>query len=546
MINLETELAPRRILIVDDMVEARSSLKKMMTVLGAENIDTAVDGNEAMLKIHERDYDMVLSDYNLGKGRDGQQILEEARYTQRLKATALFIMLTGENAVDMVMGALEYDPDAYITKPFTLNMLRERLARILNIKAQLLEINRAIDEKRNNDAIRAAEQLLQKDHKLIMPLTRILGRLYMHQHRYNDAIRVYSNLLNIRSVSWARLGQAICLHHLGDSHSALSQLKQTLSKHPLYVQCYDWLSRIMLELGHPQEAQQFLQKAVDISPKAVLRQMELGKQAANNEDFEVAEQAFEAAVKLGRYSCYKNSDNYLQFAKAVQGKIKANGGRDSRLRADKVMRYVEELRQDYANHAGVMFDTSIIEGTTFDRLGDKEKSRKSVNHAEEVLEKIENPSVDQQLKMTEAFINTDQHVKAKKLLKTIKDQEIGEESVQKEWDRLQETLNQIKVRQYTTELNARGVGYFEKGLLEQAVEAFDEAVDFEEAGISVMLNAIQAKLAYMEEHEVKVSYLKDCHALFKRIGAIGDTDDRYHRHDRLKNTYLRLKRAAGL
>lgn len=546
MINLETELASKRILIVDDLVEARTSLKKMINVIGGSHIDTAVDGNEAMNYLREFDYDMVLSDYNLGKGKDGQQILEEARYTQRLRATALFVMVTGENAVDMVMGALEYDPDAYLTKPFTLNMLQERLARILNIKSHLYELNHAIDEKRISDAIRHSEQLLSKKPKLIMPLTRILGRLYMQQHRYDDAIRVYSDLLNIRSVAWARLGQAICMHHLGDSHGAMAQLKQTLVKHPLYVQCYDWLARIMLELEHPVEAQQFLQKAVGISPKAVRRQMELGQLATTNEDFATAEVAFEAAVRLGRHSCYKNSDNYIQFAKAVQGQIKENGGRDSRLRADKVMRYVEELRQDYAGQSGVMFDTSIIEGQTFQRMGKADKARRSADHAEEILNKMEDPSVDQQLQMTEAYIQTDQHIKAKKLLKVIQERDCNEEAVQKEWERLQETLNQIKVRQYTTELNAKGVDCYEKGLFEQAVEAFDEATEFEEAGISVMLNSIQAKISYMEEKDIRVAYLKDCHTLFKRIGHIGESDERFPRYDRLRKTYTRLKRAAGL
>ncbi len=546
MINLETELASQRILIIDDLVEARTSLKKMMVTLGAGHIDTAVDGNEAMKFLREYDYDMVLSDYNLGKGKDGQQILEEARYSRRLKATSLFVMVTGENAVDMVMGALEYDPDAYLTKPFTLNMLRERLTRIVDIKSHLLGINQAIDDGRISDAVTEAESVIKKRPKLLMPLTRILGRLYTQQERYQDAIRIYSALLNIRSVSWARLGQAICMHYLGDSHSAIALLKQTLSKHPLYVQCYDWLARIMLEQGHPQEAQQFLQKAVDISPKAVLRQMELGQIAVANEDYATAEMAFDAAVRLGRFSCYKNSDNYLHFAQAVQSRISPEGGRDSRLRADKVMRYVEELRQDYAGNTGVMFDSSIVEGKTFHRLGQEEKARKSANHAEEILARIEDPSLDQQLQMTEAYIETDQHVKAKKLLRKLQKQGLDEDAIQEEWQRLESKLNEITVRKYTAELNAKGVDCYEKGLLEQAVEAFDEAADFEEAGVSVLLNAIQAKISFMEEKEIRVSYLKDCHKMFKRIGPIGDADERFERYDRLKNTYLRLKRAAGL
>jgi CheY-like chemotaxis protein len=94
MINLEKALSGRRILIVDDLVEARSSLKRMATILGGDNIDVATDGIEAMNLIHENEYDIVLADYNLGQTKDGQQILEEARFTQRLRSTAILFRNT--------------------------------------------------------------------------------------------------------------------------------------------------------------------------------------------------------------------------------------------------------------------------------------------------------------------------------------------------------------------------------------------------------------------------------------------------------------------
>ena len=254
MINLEHALQDKRILIVDDLVEARSSLKKMLTLLGAQHLDTATDGREAMDFIMEKDYDIVFSDYNLGKGKDGQQILEEARYTHRLRASSLFILVTGENAVDMVMGALEYEPDNYITKPFTLNMLRERLTRIMTTKLKLAEVDASIDAEQIDNAIDQAEALQGRYPKLEIPLIRVLGKLYIRQQRYAEAIKVYSTLLNKRSVSWARLGQAICMHFMGDSDSALALLRRTLIDHPMYVQCYDWCAIILNSMGKAKEA----------------------------------------------------------------------------------------------------------------------------------------------------------------------------------------------------------------------------------------------------------------------------------------------------
>lgn len=544
MINLENALKGKRILIVDDLVEARSALKKMVTMLGGETIDTATDGREASEFVQEHDYDLIFSDYNLGKGRDGQQILEEARYSSRLRATSLFILVTGENAVDMVMGALEYDPDAYITKPFTLNMLRERMTRIMTVKDQLNPINLAIDSGELDRAIQLGEALLEQYPKMLMPLTRILGKLYIRQKRYNEAIKIYSLLLNSRSVSWARLGQAICLHHLGDSQSALALLKQNLQKHPMYVQCYDWAARILNSLGKPELAQKQLEKAIEISPKAVLRQMELGKLAYDNNDFTAAESAFEQAIRLGRHSCYKTSKNYLKFAHAVQHGITSESGRANRNKVDKAFRVFEELRQDYAGQDEIMFETSIVEGKTHMRTENADGARASAKRAEELLSHMKDPDIEQQIMMTEAYIDTDQHVKAKKLMKKLKEDGLDEAQLS-QVEGLENNLNQIAIREYTAELNARGVGCYEKGLYEEAIEAFDNAVSYEEAGVSVLLNAIQAKISYMEDNQVEVAQLKDCYQLFKRIGEINNTDERYQRYEKLKQTYSRLKRAAG-
>lgn len=549
MLNIEQALQNKRILIIDDLVQARSSLKKMVTLLGATQIDTATNGREASQRIMEHEYDIVLSDYNLGRGKDGQQVLEEARYCNRLKSTALFILVTGENAVDMVMGALEYEPDNYITKPFTLNMLRERLIRILATKQEILPIDLAIDAGNPDEAIALATAMLAEKPRLLMPLTRILGKLYLRQKRYQEALQTYQKLLEKRPVGWAQMGQAVCLHLLGDSRSALALLQQTLLAHPMYVQCHDWCATILLSMGEPLKAQQELQKAVAISPKAVLRQMELGRIAYNNGDFPVAEAAFEQAIRLGRYSCYKTSSNYLQFVDAVRQSLansnaQANS-RELRQLSDKAFKAIEELRQDYAGEDDIMFATCITEGKTWQVLGDEENCRQAAQRAEEILLRLKKPTLDQQLQMTEAYIDTQQHVKAKNLLLQLKDSGADESALQ-QINALEENLNKMVIRDHTAALNTQGVSCYEKKDFASAVAAFDEAAAYEEAGISVLLNAIQAKISLVETTQMDVGQLKDCYRYFQRIGKVGETDERFERYERLKNTFLRLKRAAGL
>mgnify|MGYP005990465771 FL=1 len=544
MINLEKALAGRRILIVDDLVEARSSLKKMATILGAGEIDIATDGIEAMHLIHEHEYDIVLSDYNLGRTKDGQQVLEEARFTERLRATSLFIVITGENAIDMVMGALEYDPDGYITKPYTLNMLKERLIRIITVKEELRLVNEAIDLQKYDLAIKRCLEVLENNARLRLPASRMLGQLLLRQKKYQQALKIYSQLLNERSVSWAKLGQAICIFKLGDPNSALALLNRTLVDHPLYVQCYDWIAKILLSLDKPLEAQEALEKAIAISPKAVLRQMELGRIAFENGDMAVAEPAFKYSVRLGRYSCHKSVKNYLQFARSAQSLLNNPKERQTQNKANEAFRALDELKQDFAEDEDSLFEASIVESKTHSNMDNKSEAKRSADEAEQLLANLECPKMDYKLQMTETFIDTDQSVKAQQMIDELKDLELSDKQRIK-LNRLDHDLNGEALKRHTTSLNDEGVGHYERGELEEAIIAFDQATKYEQAGISVLLNSIQAKISIMERDSPDKKILQDCRTLLIRIGEIAKTDERFARYARLRKTYDRLCRAAA-
>lgn len=544
MINLEKALAGRRILIVDDLVEARSSLKKMATILGGGSIDVATDGIEAMHLIHENEYDIVLSDYNLGRTKDGQQVLEEARFTERLRATSLFIVITGENAIDMVMGALEYDPDGYITKPYTLNMLKERLIRIITVKEELRLVNEAIDLQKYDLAIKRCLEVLEKSPRLRLPASRILGQLLLRQKKFQQALSIYSNLLNERSVSWAKLGQAICIFKLDDPNSALALLNQALVDHPLYVQCYDWIAKILLSLGRPLEAQEALEKAIAISPKAVLRQMELGRIAFDNDDMATAEPAFKYAVRLGRFSCHKSVNNYLQFARAAQTLLSNPKDRQTQNKANEAFRALDELKQDFADDQDSLFEATIVESKTHQNMNNTDDAKRTADEAEELLAKLDCPKMDYKLQMTEAFIGTDQSVKAQVLINELKELELSDKQKIK-LNRLDHDLNGEALKRHSVTLNDEGVNHFERGELEEAIIAFDQATKYEQAGISVLLNSIQAKISLMERDSPDKKALKNCRALLIRIGDIAKTDERFSRYSRLRKTYDRLCRASA-
>jgi len=543
MAKIEAMLAGKRILAIDDLVESRSAMKKMLIILGATDVDIAMDGDEATEFILNKDYDIVISDYNLGRGRDGQQILEEARFIRRLKATSTFVMLTGENAMDMVMGAIEYEPDDYVTKPFTIDIMRQRMTRILTTKEQLRPINEAIDRQAHGEVMQLCDEYIKHKPRLKIRVQRIKGRTLMTLKRNEEALALYEEILSEREINWALLGKATCLYHLGKFNESKKLLQYTIKEHPKYVQCYDLLAKIYLKGKDFKSAQNTLLRGTHVSPKQVLRQMELGRIAFANQDLEVAETAFRQSVRLARHSCYRNAKNYLFFAKSLQHKISTTNNRDSRSGSGDALKALDEVKTLYSDTPEYLLEANLIESTTYTNLGKEADAKVAAEKAEKLLSEISNPKSAQQLAMANVFLATNQHAKAQDLLGVISKRKDLSATEAKELERTKNEISEMVVRQYTTDINDKAIAFFERGQLSQAIELLDQATSYKEAGLAVLLNAIQVKITYMDQREASRKMLDEVNDLLQRVGDIPSTDERFQRWELLKKSQERLLRS---
>jgi DNA-binding response OmpR family regulator len=119
----------KKILIVDDEPLIVKGLKFSLEQEGYET-DAAYDGNEALEKINENKYDLILLDLML-PGVDGMTVCQQVRE----KSNVPIIMLTAKGEdMDRILG-LEYGADDYMTKPFN----------ILEVKARMKTLFRRID-----------------------------------------------------------------------------------------------------------------------------------------------------------------------------------------------------------------------------------------------------------------------------------------------------------------------------------------------------------------------------------------------------------------
>ncbi|MEQ1668119.1 MAG: response regulator, partial [Sulfuriferula sp.] len=67
------DFAKKRVLIIDDSPAMCTSLRNTLSNFGMSKCETSNSGNEAVFRIRQRTFDIIVCDYCLGEGSDGQQ-----------------------------------------------------------------------------------------------------------------------------------------------------------------------------------------------------------------------------------------------------------------------------------------------------------------------------------------------------------------------------------------------------------------------------------------------------------------------------------------
>ncbi len=112
------------ILVVDDYQTMVKIVRSMLTQLGFEDVDSASDGQEALGKMRDKKYGLVISDWNM-EPMNGLDLLRKVRAEQQRDVR--FIMVTAESKTDHVIAARRAGVDNYIVKPFNAQTLHSKI-----------------------------------------------------------------------------------------------------------------------------------------------------------------------------------------------------------------------------------------------------------------------------------------------------------------------------------------------------------------------------------------------------------------------------------
>jgi two-component system, chemotaxis family, chemotaxis protein CheY len=119
-----------KILVVDDFLTMRRIVKNLLKQLGYENIVEAEDGEQGYAKLKAGSFDFVVSDWNMPVC-DGLDMLKRVRSDPELKEMP-FLMVTAEAEKVKVIEAIRAGVSNYVVKPFTAEILKEKIEKIFD------------------------------------------------------------------------------------------------------------------------------------------------------------------------------------------------------------------------------------------------------------------------------------------------------------------------------------------------------------------------------------------------------------------------------
>ena len=124
---------PIKYLVVDDFSTMRRIVKNLLQELGYQNVQEADDGKTAWPMLQAGSFDFVITDWNMPL-MPGLDLLKAIRADEKLKSLPV-LMVTAEAKREQIVEAVQAGVSGYVVKPFTAEILKQKLDKILQARA---------------------------------------------------------------------------------------------------------------------------------------------------------------------------------------------------------------------------------------------------------------------------------------------------------------------------------------------------------------------------------------------------------------------------
>ena len=493
----QADLTDKRVLIVDRHPPARDSMRLMLANLGITKVHGAGSSQEVLRQARGNTFDIILSDYMLEDGRDGQQLLEELRLQKLVPLSTVFIIVTSERSYHNVIGVAELAPDDYLVKPFTADQLQQRLGRALFRKNDLGPILRNMDNGAYQKALTACNEYIEGGGQFLVDALRFKGEMLNALGRFDEAVVHFREVLGMRPLPWAKMGLAAALRAKKQLPEAEALARELVADHKHFLVAHDFLAGVLEQSGKLAEAQTALTEAASISPHNTQRQRVVGDIAVRTGDLETAERAYQTALNRSRGSSLCSTDDYANLSRVL---IQQNKTAQARNVAQELRR---ERRLDNASEVAAL----TIDSLAYKAEGNEQGARDALQLALKAHGESGTLSEKLTVDLAQAALSVGDSGKADELLRQViaenPDDPTLHQMIEAAFEQVgNKAAGQALVDSVAQEIvrtNNQGVLIAREGRLEDSVELLSQAAE-RMPNIQFLVNASNATFTLIDRN----------------------------------------------
>ncbi len=529
-IDIVKIFANKKCLVIDDFPEIRGSLKRSLRSFGSEQVDTAADGTEAIKLCGQNKYDIVICDYNLGTGKDGQQVLEEVRFLRVLMMTSLFLMLTGEQSREMVLGALECQPDDYITKPYTEQSLKTRLNRAVIRHEALLHIKQFISEGNYRQALNCCNEMISANGRYAKDCLKMKGQLLFLLKELKEAKSLYQSVLGKKPLVWAKLGLGKTLISLGDFDTAEELMEDVLREDERYIEAHDMLAEIHTKRGDMVLAQKAMERATYVSPKSVIRHRELAELADINHDDDISLRSHQNAIRWGFNSCHESPQDYFNYVRKVAEVTKDDKSAEAKNMVKQANTFLDRARKRYANTPEIEAQTLMVESQLETSQGNNQKAKDLAQKAGKLYNSVRMPSTQTSLEFARTLYALKEEEQARAILMHLAAGHPQDTKLLRLIDGITAEPISDEGKTQAAKLTRTGISAYDNQDFNAAIDVFKQALAAYPKHIGLNLNLLQAITAFDESQGISHEHEKLCRRCLRAIGELKTDHPQFKRY----------------
>lgn len=532
-------------LVIDDFPSARKQVRGMLVQMGVNTIFEAGNASQAKRVLKDQPIDIVICDFNLGTGQDGQQLLEEMRSTGEVTHVTQWVIITAETSKDMVMGAIENEPDDYLAKPFAFDTFQLRLKKWVRRFHELAPLLKTLDTGTRAEIIEACQQTMTHLPRYRSWARKMMISTLIHDRQLDTAEEILDAVLAKRHQDWALHEKARIQMLNKQFEPAMTMLEEVVTINPNNVAAYDHLAACYLEVKQPIKAQQTLVQAARISPRNLKRQRRLAKLSRQLKDYNVSARAYKEVLSLSNNTLHDSPENYVNLAETLNTAARQGGDGKIRNATRQAMELAQRMSQRFPDKVSVSLKSRIIQINANDIQGlDKVRDKQLDKLFEQSMNNIDSLEQDFTLDIARALYNFDRQQQGDEWVDALRRKYIDDSKFQQKLMMLQSEPVSDIAKARAAELNKAGNTCYRNEDFPGALEKFSLALEYSPRHPGLILNIAQAYLKlYLDKPDP--SHLSNMEDYLKRLIHLPQDHYQYERFQTLVQRLIALQEEAN-